>query len=128
MSLFPDDQPLTEFLQQHKPTVPAAAPSLEDQIVAVIEATPQELTNSPRALPPRSQVVWLTRSRLAKVSVGIAAGVVATVVGYRMLLPSQPNEAEVAELEAFIQSTWDGTVADSPTDEQILPPPDSAVN
>jgi hypothetical protein len=46
----------------------------------------------------------------------IAAGLVA-ISGSQLFLSPQPTETELAELETFIESTWQGTVAEQPTTE-----------
>lgn len=112
MNLFPeDDRPLTNFLKQNRPSVPLASTNLEDQILTLVEITPQQLQiveRPQRRIHPRRPVLWFVTS-------AIAAGFVAIVVGHRSFMSSQSNEAELAELQTFIESTWDGTVAESPT-------------
>lgn len=125
MNSFPPDDPhLSHFLQQNRPTVPPAAADLEERIFALIDDTPQQLGQieppSRRSRPSR-RVVWLVPS-------AIAAGLVATVVGYQAFVPRQPTEAELAELESFIETTWQGNLAEQPPSEteELLPLTDEA--
>ena len=122
MNSFPeDDYPLTNFLKQNRPAVPPAAVDLEERILAAIEDTPQEiaLTELPpfrRSRPSQRRVLWLLPSTLA-------AGFVAMVVGHQFFVPRQPTEAELAELETFIESTWQGNLAEQPASEteELIP-------
>ncbi len=124
MNPFPeDDKPLTQFLKRYRPVAPPASSDLEDQILARIEASipPEEFIQRDRLASSgtsQRRKAWLIPS-------AIAAGVIATVVGYRTFVPtSQPSPAEAAELEAFIESSWSNTVASDPavdhTYEQVL--------
>ncbi|MBF2029350.1 MAG: hypothetical protein IGS48_21745 [Oscillatoriales cyanobacterium C42_A2020_001] len=122
MNSFPeDDHHLTNFLQQNCPTVPPAAADLENRILAVIDDTPQAIGLSEPLIAQRSRpsrrVAWLLPS-------AIAAGFVATIVGYQAWIPrQQPTDAELAELETFIESTWQGNLAEQPPSEteELLP-------
>jgi hypothetical protein len=105
-----DDKPLTEFLKQYQPVVPPASADLEDRIMATIATTisPEEFVRRDRdqsAGTTQRRKVWLIPS-------AIAAGMIATVIGYRTFAPApQPSPAEAAELEAFIESSWSNAVA-----------------
>lgn len=106
----PDDDPqLTNFLQQHRPSVPPTPTDLEDRLMVRIMDTPLTTSSLPSKpfLWPRSR--WLLPT-------AIAAGLVAIVTYQRFLVP-QPSEAELAELETFIESTWEGTIAEQPATE-----------
>lgn len=109
MSPTPEEDPqLTQFLQQHRPITPSAPDNLEERLMATVMDTPQVVL----PMPSRSQrhyrrVLWLLPS-------AIAAGLVATVA-YQRLMPQAPSEAQLAELETFIESTWQGTLAEQPT-------------
>jgi hypothetical protein len=127
-----EDKLLTEFLKQHQPVAPPASVNLEDRIMREIETniSPEEFVRRDRSQSSGStqqHQVWLIPS-------AIAAGVIATVIGYRTFAPApQPSPAEVAGLEAFIESSWSNTVASElvvdHTYEQILSVEDpSAVN
>lgn len=127
-----EDKPLTEFLKQHQPVAPPASVNLEYRIMREIETniSPEEFFRRDRSQSSgtaQRHQVWLIPS-------AIAAGVIATVIGYRTFAPApQPSPAEAAELEAFIESSWSNTVASElvvdHTYEQILLVEDpSAVN
>jgi hypothetical protein len=106
-----DDLKLQAFLQQHRPAVPPPAPGLEAKILA--EIAPKRRSSQPRSSQPRS-VVWL-------VPPAIAAGLVATLLSYRSLTPTQPTATELANLEAFLETSWRGSINDRPEDA-LLPP------
>lgn len=102
-----DDHKLVDFLKQHRPSVPAADPALEDRLFDAIAATAQPTTLADhRASRSRRSVAWLVPS-------AIAAGLVATVVGYRTLVPAKPSATELASLEAFVESNWQGTFSNT---------------
>lgn len=127
-----DDKPLTEFLKQHRPVVPPAEVDLEDRILATIAAniSPEEFVRRDRHLSSSTS----QRRKAWVIPTALAAGVVATVIGYRTFSPApQPTPTEVAELEAFIESSWSTTVTSDPVTEptydQLLTVDDpSAVN
>lgn len=132
MNPFPeDDRLLVEFLKRHRPVPPPAGADLEAQILNSIESnvSPEGFQRSRRTSfgISHQRKVWLIPS-------AIAAGVIATVVGYRTLVPApQPSPAETAELEAFIENSWSNTVVSDPTADQtydqLLPVDDkSSVN
>lgn len=105
----PDNPQLTHFLRQHRPSVPPAPADLEDRLMAAVMDTPPAI---PAVSPNpyfrlRSRWLWPT---------AIAAGLVA-IVSYQRFLSPQPSEAELAELETFIESTWVETVAEQPATE-----------
>ena len=130
MNSFPeDDTPLREFLKQHPPTVPPASDELEDRIMAMVEKKPSVTALAERAPVPLKQT---PRSRWWMIpSVAIAATVVA-VFGSQTLMPTrQANEAELAEIEQFIENTWYDTVAEQPSiypDEMFPATNDQTVN
>ena len=110
----PADRPLTEFLQQHRLPAPPAAPELEDRLMAAIDRAqkPQRSRSRP--------VVWL-------IPPAIAAGLVATLLGYHTLAPAQLTASETANLEAFLETNWQSAVTDAPEDP-FLPASDSTRN
>jgi hypothetical protein len=140
MNRSPEDDPhLAAFLRQHKPIPPAAAADLEDQIIAHLTTEPAQFT-SPDAPPNApSDRQWgrsgrnftrLSRSRWFVAS-SIAAGFVAAFVGYRSLQPPPPSEAELADLETFIEGTWQGNISSQPalaTDDLFAPVQNSTAN
>ncbi|MBM0742925.1 hypothetical protein JOY44_15135 [Phormidium sp. CLA17] len=123
-----DDLQLTTFLKRHQPVVPSANPGLEDRLMTAIASTPQ----------PRLTVLSTTRSRtqvqrriLWAVPSAIAAGLVAMVVSQRTFAPaSQPSSTEVAELQTFIESTWQESSTEQSVAESDLFPvtEDSTLN
>jgi hypothetical protein len=124
-----DDVQLTRFLQQHQPGVPAAAPGLEDQVMAAIAATPiAQISSQPQSTQSQwvgfltiFSTVRLHRQFLWVVPSAIAAGLVAMVVNQRTFTPAaQPSPVEVAELQAFIESTWHGSVTEQSESEDDL--------
>lgn len=119
-----DDLKLTEFLKRHQPVVPAANPDLEDQLMSAIASTPQPRLTVVSKAPVQRRILWAVPS-------AIAAGLVAVVVSHRPFAPvSQPSAAEVAELQNFIESTWDDSVAEQSVSEGDLFPvtEDSTLN
>lgn len=111
-----DDLKLTEFLKRHQPVVPAANPDLEDQLMSAIASTPQPRLTVVSKAPVQRRILWAVPS-------AIAAGLVAVVVSHRPFAPvSQPSAAEVAELQNFIESTWDDSVAEQSVSEGDLFP------
>ena len=124
MSSFPeDDHSLTNFLRQHRPAGPPPPPAeLEERLMALVAATPQEPVSRPQGVgEPDFAVVrhgswrwrWVAPS-------AIAAGLVA-IVGYQAWWAPRAAEAQLAELETFIESTWHGTLAEYPTADQSTP-------
>ena len=99
-----DDKDLVNFLRQHRPEVPPASPILEEQILRDI----QKLHVSSLTKPPlvRHSRLWLVPSI-------VAAGFLAAVVGYRTLIPSTPSATELASLETFIETNWQGTISET---------------
>ncbi|BAY11231.1 hypothetical protein [Calothrix sp. NIES-2098] len=93
-----DDQNLVNFLGKHRPPLPPASPDLERQIL-------QQLQTSAVKPQRRSPRLWL-------VPPAIAASLLAAVISYRVLVPAKPSAAELANLEAFIDSNWQGTVSE----------------
>jgi hypothetical protein len=96
MNKFPeDDEQLVKFLRQHTGTVPPAAQDLEEQIITTISSAPQRSS--------RQQLKWIFPT-------AIAAGLLLAWTSYRVLMPTSPSPAEVASLEAFLESNWDGVL------------------
>lgn len=99
-----NDHELVDFLKQHRSATPPAAPALEERLFAAIATTSQPTTVTAfRRSPTRStrSVAWLVPS-------AIAAGLIATVVGYRTLVPAKPSAAELATLEASLKAIGKG--------------------
>ena len=113
MSQFPnDDHELVNFLKQHRPQTPPSSPMAEDRLLEAIAVVPKTKTV---VAFRRSQRVQ--RSSIWLVPPAIAAGLVATIVGYRAFVPAKPSAAELANLQAFIESNWQGSVTNGNADE-----------
>lgn len=129
MKPFPEDDPrLSVFLKQHRPDIPPASPDLEAQIMAAIATTPQQLATVEPPLLPRSR--W-TRSKRWVVPSAIAAGLLVSLMSYRSLTPAPTlSEAELAELETFIETTWHDPVVEQPVSyaDELLTPSEPTVN
>ncbi len=93
------DRNLVNFLCQHRPQVPPAAPDLEQQILQKVKAYP---------LPTTSK-----RGRLWLLPSVAAAGLALAVVGYRVFIPARPTAAELASIEKFMESNWQSTVSEN---------------
>lgn len=111
-----DDHELVDFLKQYRPSLPPADSALEERLFDAIDAMPPQETLLPfsRSQPrSRRSPVWLLPPTLA-------AGLLASVVAYRTLVPAKPSAAELANLQAFIESNWQGTVSSNTTDDALL--------
>ncbi len=108
MTQFPNhdqDKDLVHFLRQHRPEVPPASADLEQQILKDVEMWHPTFLSAPTR--HRRSPLWLIQSV-------VAAGLVAAIVGYRALIPTQTSPAELAKLETFMESNWHGTIGDPP--------------
>jgi hypothetical protein len=94
----PDDKQWQEFLRQYRPTPPPAAVDLEHQVMHAIDRTPQQ--------PPINWRLWAIPS-------AIAAGLLMTLSGYRLLMPL-PEPSNAASLEAFLENNWNEVVGEPP--------------
>ncbi|XGV94922.1 MAG: hypothetical protein ACAF41_19535 [Leptolyngbya sp. BL-A-14] len=116
MSQIPnDDHELVAFLKQHRPQAPPADSALEARLFDAIDALPPQENLVPfRRSQPRTRrsLVWLVPPTLA-------AGLVASILGYRVLVPAKPTATDLASLQAFMESNWQGTVNSSSTDEEL---------
>ncbi|PZV15560.1 MAG: hypothetical protein DCF22_07035 [Leptolyngbya sp.] len=107
MSRFSDeDLPLTTFLKRYQPVIPSANPDLEDQLITAIASTPHSRLTVVSKAHVQRRILWAVPA--------IAAGLVAMVVSHRTFAPTpQPQPAEVAELQTFIENTWQDTSTES---------------
>jgi len=125
----PDDRTLVQFLRQHRPTVPPAAVNLEDQIMAALSATDwetdREMDLSPHGerssvpMPPgrRSRRWGQGGQRWLVAGTALVASLFAAWVGQRVWVTAQaPSPEEVAELEQFMEQSWQGAVVSTSTD------------
>jgi len=94
-----DDDRLVEFLRQHRPAPPPAAPNLEIQILASIDAG-SKLPVPHRRSRPRQ---WLATSALAASALIVLGG----WVGWRTRW--QPDTT-MATVDEFLTETWYGSV------------------
>lgn len=126
----PDDRTLVQFLRQHRPPVPPAAINLEDRIMAALSTTDWEIDKDtpwaadnisslaePIAPTSRSRV-WGGPSRWWLIAgTALMASVLAGWGGQRLWrLAQTPSPAEVAEIEQFMEQSWQGTVVSATTD------------
>ena len=95
MTKFPDDERLVDFLRQHASAIPPAAPDLEQQVMAAVAASPR--------LPARHRPLWF-------VPTAVAVAVIAWA-GHRLLVPVAPSATDLAGIEAFMESNWDGVLS-----------------
>lgn len=107
-----DDRPLVDFLRHYRPPTPPASEDLEDRILAQITGAN---TQSPSVPSRRRQ-----RSQYWAIPAAIAAGLVATLISYQALTPKPPSNTDQTSLEAFIETSWDGTVSSDETDYDWL--------
>jgi len=94
-----DDRALTAFLKQHRPIAPAPAPTLEAHLMQTI-ATQHHLDRVSR-----------TRWWLRVVPAAIAAMVLLSWAGYRLIVPPPLTPQQVSELESFMETAWTGSVS-----------------
>jgi rhodanese-related sulfurtransferase len=106
------DQILVDFLRQNCPVAPAADPLLENRIMAdltLLLAAPARPGFVLDARPPRPWKRWA-------VPPAIAATVLITWMGFQAYTNSQkPTNAELAQLESFVEDTWGVAVYDDST-------------
>jgi hypothetical protein len=102
-----EEAALIAFLRQHQPSVPAAPIVLEDQIMQAIALPRQRV--APQQ-PTRWEHLWTQWRRSWAVPSAVAASVLMAWGGYRLTLPAQPSAAELAQLQTFMESSWDGAV------------------
>ena len=111
------DQELVNFLKQHRPNLPEAAPDFEQKLLAAIdrnEAGARKLNylgESQFTLSSkRSRTIgfrkWVFHS-------AIAAGLLVFWSGYRAFETAQLPDNETAKLEAFLVTNWEGVLHDS---------------
>lgn len=88
---------LKHFLQAHSPEVPPASPALEEQILQRIKQCPR------RSLTPNLSWQWLGGGVLLVGLLGVG------IFGWRSPM-QRAEEPNMAELEAFLQETWSGSI------------------
>ncbi len=93
---------VVEFLQLHSPLPPIAPPSLEDQVVAMVNEQPQQLPVT--RIQPSPRPVWqryLTYAIPVTVMVGLPLWL------GRALSPPPLTATEYVQLEAFLETNWE---------------------
>ncbi|MEG3925867.1 hypothetical protein [Microcoleus sp. D3_18a_C4] len=115
------DQELVNFLKQHRPNIPEAAPDLELKILAAIESNQASIVNEIHREKTRVTTSPKSNDRLKvssvskwAVSSAIAAGLLFFGSGYRPFQTAQLPDEETAKLEAFLVTNWEGVLHDSP--------------
>jgi hypothetical protein len=97
----PDSDRWVEFLRQHRPTPPAAAPDLEERILAAIAQAPND---SPVSRPDRPrQRFWTVPTVVVTLVLLVGGG---WAVRRSLLSPAMP----IAEADAsFLTEIWYGS-------------------
>ena len=115
------DEELVNFLKQHRPSLPEAAPDLELKILAAIESNQASLVNETHREKTRATTSPKSNDRLKISSVSkwavlsaIAASLLVLWSGYRPFETAQLPDEETAKLEAFLVTNWEGVLHDSP--------------
>ncbi|WP_448573006.1 hypothetical protein [Trichothermofontia sp.] len=128
----PDDRPLVQFLRQYRPPAPPAAINLEDRLMAALTTTDWESDEdtdthwtadtappwvTPSAPASRSRP-WARQSRRwLMAGTALTASVIAAWSGQRLWrLAQAPSPTELAEIEQFMEQSWQGTVVSATTD------------
>jgi hypothetical protein len=108
----PEDAALVSFLRQYRPVPPTAPPEAEAQLMAEIAQMPH-----PRPIHPGR---WLGRhwkltgaAILAGASIGLGLGLTPQWQQARSPQLDNTPAAELAELETFLENSWEGTLAQS---------------
>jgi len=95
----PEDENLVHFLRQHHPLVPPAAPGLEQQVLQQVRT----LTYIPQQR--KKWRFWVVPSM-------VVAGFLTSLAGYLIITPHSPSTVELANLEDFIDVSWQGAMSD----------------
>lgn len=108
-----DDERLVAFLRHHRPEAPPASPDVEERILAAVATQP---------LKSRRQLWFLAPA--------LAAGLLLAVGGYTWGQKfadrppaNPPTDAELARLEEFLESSWDGLLYPEETLPATFPSP-----
>lgn len=98
MTHFPyDDEPLIQFLKQHRPIPPTTATSVEKQLMQWV-AKESNLSSDKRL-----SLLWIIASAIA--AVGLA-----TWLGWKGSHSSFGIAAKPEELESFVVESWNGSL------------------
>lgn len=102
-----DHRALINFLKQHRPTAPEAAPDLEERIIAALDSHDDSSRESISTPPPVATKI------LKWVPSLIAAALTLLWMGYRAIESSSLSPSEQAQLEGFIESNWNGAMEET---------------
>lgn len=97
----PPEKPdcLVDFLRQHRPDIPPASPQLEQRILATVAGD----RSTARRYSPRT--LWL-------IVPSIAASLSLTFWGIKPWIFSPFPARDLAQIEAFMESAWNGLLQD----------------
>ncbi|NER39225.1 MAG: hypothetical protein F6J93_35620 [Oscillatoria sp. SIO1A7] len=118
---YKEDRALVDFLRQNRPEAPVAPEALEARIMAAIareeespEENPQQENSQQENYPSTKKVgkVLPFRRRLWMLPSAVAAGLAIAAGADILLAPPEPTRAELARLEAYMESTWDSVLAE----------------
>jgi hypothetical protein len=108
----PPEKPdcLVDFLRQHRPDIPPAAPQLEARILAAVAG------DRARARRYSPRLLWL-------IVPSIAASLSIAFSGMKMGIFSPSPASDSAQIEAFMEYTWNGLLQDEmlePSNDWLL--------
>ena len=104
---YKEDRAMADFLRQHRPEAPVAPEALEEKVMAAIAQEENTLsTNNAKKVVPFRRRLWMLPS-------AIAAGLAIAWGADLLLVPPEPTPAELARLEAYMESTWDSVLAET---------------
>ncbi len=103
----PAEPTLVQFLRHHRPLPPMADPGLEERVMAQLP----DWSHTSAPAPQRNLQVrrwWMVGA--------IASGLAVAMGGYTAVRLAQPQPT-LAELEGFIETSWQESVSDTPNPE-----------
>ncbi|MGK7872592.1 MAG: hypothetical protein AB4426_04565 [Xenococcaceae cyanobacterium] len=107
MTKFPnEDEKLVAFLRQHRPVPPPAAANFEEQLMMELVQR-QPIPSQGKRYP----FLWAVFS-------AIAAGLLLTWGGYRLLNHSPQIAADTDELETFLVNNWNAAIGETSFESQ----------
>ena len=107
MSHQSSNEPLVQFLREHRSSPPVPKREIEHSLMAQIEAE--------NRLGEMATVPKVRHQRWAFGGV-IAASVLLLFTSIRFLQPTPSSPQEMAELEAFIMENWEAVITPTPTE------------
>ncbi|MEB3336475.1 MAG: hypothetical protein VKJ46_03365 [Leptolyngbyaceae bacterium] len=125
-----EDRQLRLFLQNHRPSVPSPALTLEDTIMQSIQSPLSQpkagevriMESSPTPKSSRTAHWFANRQRLWMAPSAIAASFLVAWAGYRAMTPVIPSDAQLASLESFLESSWDNSLTPPENDSFFISP------